>query len=812
MTNRYLCIHGHFYQPPRENPWVDLIEYQSSAAPYHDWNERITRECYGPNTCARINDENGKILKFINNYEYLSFNFGPTLLSWLERYNSAVYDKILAADLASKKRYQGHGNAMAQVYNHIIMPLASRRDKLTQIRWGLADFKYRFNRPAEGMWLAETAVDLRTLDLMAREGVKFTILSPTQAKAVRPLKEGDQDQTSWIDVTGSRIDPSRPYRVILDHTGRLFIDIFFYDGPLSQAIAYEKLLQSGENFLNRIKKVYKKNSKKPQLANLATDGESYGHHFKFGDMTLAWLFQHLDKTQAMHLINYGLFLEKYHPQHEVKIFDNSAWSCAHGVDRWRTDCGCNVGQGEGWNQAWRKPLRQGLDWLSLKLADFFNKRGKQLLKNPWLARDRYIQVILDPSDKNKANFLNEHSLHTLDQRERMEALSLLESQRMAMYMFTSCGWFFDDISGLEATQVLKYAYRAIELVSPWSDQDFELEFITYLDKAQSNIPEKGKGSQIFKEQVKPARFGPSRIAAQQALTSSIKRFREKDCPVTHLVKEIRQQPLNMAGKSVVIGEVKTIDTNTDRESSRSYLILNQDDINTICLVGKNPADQKFDDLVSKIEQQTKPECRENPYEIFSGLFSHVKEFGIKHLFIDTQKCLIQEQNHQIKQALVKTLRGSLDEIKKSIYLLNQIGELIPEDMESMIRLLFFDDIRLLISQQNEKMTLDWKELVGLPLISQENRFKISDPFLEQDVKSFLQYQIKSMAKSFKSCQIKKILTFLNIILWLRIDIWEHQNAYYNLFTDTAFIQRLDREAKITFFALGSKLGFSDKGA
>ncbi len=812
MTNRYLCIHGHFYQPPRENPWVDLIECQSSAAPYHDWNERITRECYGPNTCARINDENGKILKFINNYEYLSFNFGPTLLSWLERYNLPVYNKILAADLASRKRYQGHGNALSQVYNHMIMPLASRRDKLTQIRWGLADFKYRFNRPAEGMWLAETAVDLRTLDLMAREGVKFTILSPTQAKAVRPLKEGNQDQSSWIDVTGSRIDPTRPYRVVLDHTGQLFIDVFFYDGPLSQAIAYEKLLQSGETFLNRIKKVYKKDLKKPQLANLATDGESYGHHFKFGDMTLAWLFQHLDKTQTMRLTNYGLFLEKYPPQHEVKIFDNSAWSCAHGIDRWRADCGCNVGQGEGWNQAWRKPLRQGLDWLSLKLADIFNKKGKELLKKPWLTRDRYIQIILDPSDENKANFLNEYSLHTLDQRERIEALSLLESQKMAMYMFTSCGWFFDDISGLEATQILKYAYRAIELVSPWSDQDLELGLITYLDKAQSNISEKGKGSQIFEELVKPARFGPSRIAAQQALASSIKKNREKDCPVAHLVKEIRQQPLDMAGQSVVVGEVKVIDANTDREASRSYLMLNQDGINTICLVGKTPADQKFDNLVSKIKQQIKPGCKENPSEIFSGLFNHIRKFTIKHLFIDTQKCLIQEQNNQIKQALVKTLRGSLDEIKKAIYLLKETGELIPEDMESMLRLLFFDDIRLLISQKAEKMTLDWKELIGLSILSQENRFRIPDPFLEQDLRSFLQDQMQSLTKSFGSSQTKKILAFLNLTLWLRIDIWEHQNAYYSLFADTAFIQRLDREAKTAFVALGSKLGFSDKGA
>ena len=236
---KYVCIHGHFYQPPRENPWLEYVEVQDSAAPYHDWNERITAECYGRNATARILNHEGRIEKIVNNYSRISFNFGPTLLSWMRDQIPWVHDAIVEADRQSRKRYSGHGSAIAQVYNHMILPLANPRDKLTQVIWGIRDFEFRFGRRPEGMWLSETAADIETLDAMAQSGIRFTILSPYQASKVREL-----GKRNWRDVNGGRVDPTVPYRVNLP--GGRSIAVFFYDGPVSRAVYFERLLDSGE--------------------------------------------------------------------------------------------------------------------------------------------------------------------------------------------------------------------------------------------------------------------------------------------------------------------------------------------------------------------------------------------------------------------------------------------------------------------------------------------------------------------------------------------------------------------------------------
>jgi len=348
---KYVCIHGHFYQPPRENPSLEHVELQDSAYPYHDWNERITAECYAPNAASRIMDAEGRIARIVNNYETISFNFGPTLLSWLQEKSPDVYQAVIDADVKSRKVFSGHGSALSQAYNHMILPLANSRDKRTQVIWGLGDFAYRFGRAPEGMWLPETAVDLETLDLLAEHGIKFTVLAPRQA--ARGRKIGSR---AWKDVSGDRIDPTRSY--VLRLPSRRKIALFFYDGPISRAVAFEGLLSNGEHFANRLLSGFSEERNWPQLLHIATDGESYGHHHHFGEMALSYALEHIRSREWAQITNYGEFLEKHPPTHQVEIFENSSWSCVHGIERWRAHCGCNSGGHGGWNQQWRLAPRQ----------------------------------------------------------------------------------------------------------------------------------------------------------------------------------------------------------------------------------------------------------------------------------------------------------------------------------------------------------------------------------------------------------------------------------------------------------------------
>src|SRR4051794_25375415 len=399
---RYLCIHGHFYQPPRENPWLEAIEVRDSAYPYHDWNERVTAECYAPNAASRILDGEQRIERIVNNYSQISFNFGPSLLAWLEVERPEVYRAILEADAASAERFSGHGSALAQGYNHIILPLANRRDKRTQILWGLADFEHRFKRQAEGMWLPETAVDLETLDLLAQGGVRFTVLEPHQARRVRP-KVAKGEEEKWKEVGGGRIDPSVPYEVKLREGRR--IAVFFFDGAISRAVAFEGLLMSGERFTDRLMSAVPADPEHDRLINIATDGETYGHHHRYGEMALSYALQHIEENGWAKLTNYGEYLATHPPQHEVEIVENTAWSCVHGVDRWREDCGCHTGGGEGWTQGWRAPLRLALDGLRDELAPLWECAARQLFAAPWEARDAYVEVLLDRSPAAVSDFL-----------------------------------------------------------------------------------------------------------------------------------------------------------------------------------------------------------------------------------------------------------------------------------------------------------------------------------------------------------------------------------------------------------------------
>jgi len=511
--SRYVCIHGHFYQPPRENPWLEEIEVQDSAIPYHDWNERITIECYAPNAASRILDSQRRIVDIVNNYSSISFNFGPTLLSWMEKYDPEVYEAILEADRCAQKNFSGHGSAIAQAYNHLIMPLANRRDKETQLLWGIQDFEHRFKRKPEGMWLPETAVDLETLDILAENNIKFTILSPLQALRVKNF-----DQENWQDVSGGKIDPQIPYVCRLP-SGKT-ITLFFYNGPITQEVAFGGLLHSGETFANRLMDSFSKTeAQDARLSHIATDGETYGHHHRFGDMALAYCLRDIQSKNLVKITIYAEFLEKFPPQREVEIIENTSWSCPHGIERWRANCGCRLKEHAGSTQEWRKQLRLAMDWLRDQLIISYERETLRYLKDPWNARQHYIEVILDRSEENLKKFLSRFALKHLIPSQRVQALKLLEIQRHAMLMYTSCGWFFDDISGIETIQILQYAARAMQLTKELTGLDLEKDFMDFLKIAPSNNPEFKEGREVYERFVVSARLDLLSVAAHYVLTS-----------------------------------------------------------------------------------------------------------------------------------------------------------------------------------------------------------------------------------------------------------------------------------------------------
>ncbi len=562
IKDAYIAIHGHFYQPPRENPWFEAIETEESAHPFHDWNERIALECYRPNAHARILDEKGKILEIINNYSSISFNFGPTLLPWLEKNFSSVYQRILEADREGLRRF-GHGNAIAQVYNHIIMPLANERDKETEVLWGMADFEKRFHRKPEAMWLPETAVNISTLQILVKYGMQYLILSPFQALRVRPF-----GGKRWTDVSQGRIDSTQPYRCFIkDSSGKKlldqFIDIFFYNGIISKEIAFGDLLKDGNTFCNRFTQFYQESKQRPQLIHIATDGETYGHHKKFGDMALAYALDRGFPTRGFEVINCGGFLKRFPPVYEVEMDEGpkgegTSWSCAHGVGRWKEDCGCSTGGRPGWNQKWRKPLREALDLLRDELSLVFEREGEKIFKDVWEARNRYIEVILNRSPERIKSFFEQYGMEDLDEKGRIKGVKLLEMQRHALQMYTSCGWFFADLAGLETILILQHAARAIQLAEECTGQEIEKKFIQHLSEAKSNLPEMGSGDQVYQRLVKPKWVTPEKVVNHFAISSLLDGADGEKKIFSYQVEKIYYERMGKEEDLLVIGQVRVI--------------------------------------------------------------------------------------------------------------------------------------------------------------------------------------------------------------------------------------------------------------
>jgi len=672
-ARRAIVIHGHFYQPPRENPWLEAVEVQDSAAPYHDWNERITAECYAPNTAARRVDAANRILDIVDNFERISFNVGPTLFAWLERRAPGVARAIVEADRASV-RARGHGNALAQVYNHQIMPLASRADKVTQVRWGLEDFRLRFGREAEGLWLPETAVDDETLEVLAEAGVKFTILAPSQAWRIRPLAGG-----AWDEINHA-VDPSRPY--LWRGPRGLSLALFFYDGPVSRAIAFERLLESGERFAARLRAAFSEARDWPQLVHCATDGESYGHHSRFGEMALAAALADLEADDSIELTNYGAFLAAHPPTHEAQVHQNTSWSCAHGVERWRADCGCRFRADR--HQRWRAPLREALDWLRDFVDPLYEARAAVHLRDPWAARDDYVWVVLDRRPETFAAFLAAHARGPLDEGARLETRRLLELQRNRLLMYTSCGWFFDEISGIEPVQVLKYAAMALQYLRDLGAGHHEPELEKRLAAAPGNVAGYGDGGEVYRRLVAPAVVDLRRVVAHYAITGLFEEHPDDAAVYAYGVQRLDEAREAYGATTLRIGHVRVQAEVSGESREAMYALLYFGGHDFTCALraweGRAAYDRMKEDLLRRYARYSLADMVRGLDEHFPG-----EPFALPHLFLEERRRVLARVTASVLERHEATYRAIWEENRKLVRYLREADAPIPEALAIVAR-------------------------------------------------------------------------------------------------------------------------------
>jgi alpha-amylase/alpha-mannosidase (GH57 family)/regulator of extracellular matrix RemA (YlzA/DUF370 family) len=672
-----LVIHGHFYQPPRENPWSEVVDDQPSAAPYANWNERVFYECYRPNAHARVLDLSGRVEAIINNYRYLSFNFGPTLLSWMEKCHPRTYAAILEADRESRKRNGGHGNAIAQAYNHAILPLCNERDRITQVRWGVADFRHRFKRDPESLWLPETACNDATLGTLIDEGLRYVILSPDQAARVRPLAGGD-----WRDVSSGNIDPGVAYRCFhRDGSGR-FIDVFFYDGPIARAIAFEGALQTTQILMDRIGRAQ---TGEGRIVQTATDGESYGHHTHFGDRSLAYALEFEAPRRGYEVTNYGAFLERNPPRWQVELKggpggEGTAWSCAHGVGRWVRDCGCHTGGREGWNQAWRGPLRQALDFArDAAQAAFEQKRGI-LFQDPWAARDEYVGLILDPA-RDKKEFLDRHAGRVLTPAERVRALLFLEVQRQAQLMYTSCGWFFADVSGIETVQILKYAGRMFDLMGHLGLDVPKDRFLAILGEAVSNLPVQGTAADLYRQHVEPCAITPQGVAAHLALTSAADGLRERGMAggLHYVLKD--HQTLHHGRLTLTTGHMELESPLTTERNHFAYASLHMGGLDFYGAVKPHSEMPDFARSAKRVwdvfQTASLPQLLRTLQDEFGP-----QDFGVEHLLPESRRHVFESVFRELVERFYEQYARLYEDNRRNLEMLQTAGFPLPPELRA----------------------------------------------------------------------------------------------------------------------------------
>jgi alpha-amylase/alpha-mannosidase (GH57 family) len=654
----YVTVHGHFYQPPRENPYLDAIERQPSASPFHDWNERIHHECYRPNAFARVLNDRGELIEVINNFEYLSFNIGPTLMSWLEQYDIETYQRILEADRNSSDRLQGHGNAIAQVYNHIIMPLANERDKRTQIRWGIADFRSRFGRDPEGMWLAEAAVDYATVAALVAEGIRFIVLAPSQAQRCRPFATADNPNPEWLEVGGSQIDPTRPYRCFLPDGDPYhdFLDIFFYDGPISRDMGFNEVLESSQHFAGRVGQAVRGDQRPAQLISMATDGETFGHHKPGREKAIAYAMTHEFPNRGWTVTNYAHYLSISPPTWEVELKPVTAWSCSHGVDRWQEDCGC--GGGGTWHQKWRRPLRDSLNWLRDRLVVLYEEASQSLLMDPWEARDAYIHVIRNRACDNVDAFFEHHQTHSLTDAERVDALRLLEMQRHALLMYTSCGWFFDELSRPEGVQILRYAARAIELAAEVTGVRLEAEFMQRLEAAPSNVDFFRNGASIYRHLVIPSQIDLKQVAAHYAISSLFTTYDREQRVYCYRAEQMDYQMQRIGALTLAVGRIGLTSEITTERADLIFAVLHLGGWDFHCCIQPFSGRLTYSQLKDEVFEALKQASAAQVILAMSRIFGE-QSYSLQNLFA--------EERHRIMRLLSQETLTRLDQLYTQVY-------------------------------------------------------------------------------------------------------------------------------------------------
>jgi alpha-amylase/alpha-mannosidase (GH57 family) len=769
---RYVCIHAHFYQPPRENPWLEGVELQDSAYPYHDWNERITAECYAPNTASRILDPEQWVIDLVNNYSKISFNFGPTLLSWMERYKPEVYQAILDSDRLSRERFSGHGSAIAQAYNHMILPLANKRDKYTQIFWGIKDFEKRFGRSPEGMWLPETGVDTETLVVLAEFGIKFTILAPRQARRVRRMTKG----AKWHDVSGGRIDPTTAYLCYLP--SRRKIALFFYDGPISQDIAFGELLNNGEIFAQRLLSAFNDHRDWAQIVHIATDGETYGHHHRYGDMALGYCLHFIETQNLAKVTNYGEYLEKHPPTQWVEIFEKSSWSCIHGVERWKENCGCNSGMRPGWTQAWRKPLREAMDWLRDTLSPIYEEKGREYLKDPWDARNDYIDVILDRSVENVQRFFEKHGVKELSEEEKVRPLKLLEIQRNAMLMYTSCGWFFDEISGIETTQVMCYAARAIQLAEELGGPSFEKDYLQILERAPSNIPEFEKGAKVYEIFVKPAMLGILRVGVHYAISSLFEEYPESTHLYCFTANREAYDRIEGGRSRLAIGKTRVQSDITWDEETISFAVLHLGDHNLNGGVRKFMGEEAFSTMDGEIKEAFNKGDIPDVIRLMDKHFG-VNNYSLWHLFKDEQRKVLDQVLRSTLEGIEISFRKMYEKNYPIMSFLQNLQMPLPKPLTVATEYIINLDLKRIFEEQ----ILNTEKLEGLIHETRKWSLQIDKGtigFVASEWINSLIEKIRQQPEEIPLFEKMESALKLLISLSVELDLWKAQNAYFSI--------------------------------
>ena len=767
----FLCIHCHFYQPPRENPWLETVESQDSAKPHHDWNERITAECYRPNGASRILDDQGRIAQIVNNYARISFNFGPTLLSWMEVHAPQTYERMVTADRESRQRFSGHGSALAQAYNHIILPLANARDKRTQIVWGMQDFQHRFGRDPEGMWLPETAADVETLEALSAEGIKFTILSPYQAGKTRP-----GPKAAWTDLQGQGIDPKRPYLCRLP-SGRT-IGIFFYDGVVAQAVAFDKLLFDGASLAKRLTSCFDPGGDAVQLAHIATDGETYGHHHPHGDMALAYALDYVERNKLARVTNYGEYFAAHPPAHEVGIREKTSWSCAHGVERWRSHCGCNSTTHGDWNQEWRGPLRAALDGLRDDLTPRYERDAGQFVRDAWAARDAYSKVVGDRSADSVRVFLKEHAVRELSGQEEIRVLRLLEMQRHLMLMYTSCGWFFDEPSGPETVQVLQYAGRAAQLGEQLFGGDCEERLLRQLEQVRSNLPEFSNGREIYERFVRPAMLDMLGAAAHYVIGSLFDGFLQRESMYCYLAGVQDAQVFTEGRKKLAIGQAEITSRVTRAQLSFNFAVLYRGDHQLIAGIGPAVQDGEFQFFAeganAAFSRGDLGACSDQIKQYFGE-----RTYSLKSLWHDERQRII-----------ARLVDGSLTDIEQLYSQVHQqhasqisfLAELrlpLPEILQALGQFVLGTAIRRCLAEERP----DFEQIRKLLDAAKRDSISLTDaslnPALAQRLEALLRRWQRKPA-DLATLQSLEAAVLLARVPPFHVDLWETQNRYCEL--------------------------------